>query len=808
VLSAEKSFCPIPRADITHWKSAVDIEAEIETLPEIESLQRLHEIWTFWKGSVLPEDYAADVKWVSLVSLTREGEELRSAFEGQLGCEPADLIMALFLALNHHAFFIDWSATDVEGIVGLFRHEILSSKLKLPHRFGRLLYDRFNDLNFIERTDHLLPKDTRLLLDGTPIGVYQVGPLVSGPLGLILSETTRYIPPGSRLPLWHCSDSGCRHLHSVKLIAPRIAVIEALDAIERKMRDSLGPASEWFEPIARLHRKGRWADGRPYIDLPILVADGLIGKDRTTLTAFGLRSNKGDVLRSILRQTVGKGGAEGDPNAVAERLTPEQQLQLMMVLPDETVVSLIDEVVTGGAVRIPIGEIRSGRQSPPHETKDSACELSGLGVRSVLGNQVINLVSTISRTYNEEGDVNELQWRLGTDLTSGTEQALVDYIRIRGPRVGVDNLILASGAIAKRVGADVCASIDALRRDALASDHLLWKLGFDPIRFEEPIVTFSQRISSFRDTVLKADPIDTEDKRGDIRSVGVNLFVSVEQFLSLLLSFNVWLLSSDHFLGTQFAYDEKIGLAVVGEVLGASLGDADAKATWASSGANTLGVLLRYLDEALRWMESLPRTDRTSLQRPQADLPHYTSDKRRPFPHNHLQLWADADPSQLREFIAGFSSIVRLLNQAQLAAVRNGIDHYREPDAFPTADTMLGCAARLDEAVQRADTLRYFPKLWWLTHQESDQHGNGKLTLIDYSSRQLVSYTPSLTSGGLTLDFRTPYLVAPGNLLGRPNSQIFMTVKHRSEFADYWKGYPRRRRLPPENSVEESPSEL
>jgi hypothetical protein len=50
----------------------------------------------------------------------------------------------------------------------IFEKELLNDRIRLPLRFGRTLYDRFNDTYSDTGTDHLLNTDVENLLRGTP----------------------------------------------------------------------------------------------------------------------------------------------------------------------------------------------------------------------------------------------------------------------------------------------------------------------------------------------------------------------------------------------------------------------------------------------------------------------------------------------------------------------------------------------------------------------------------------------------------------------------------------------------------------
>ena len=67
----------------------------------------------------------------------------------------------------------------------------------------------------------------------------------------------------------------------------------AYDNISNLLFDKYGPASEWLMPLRRMLR-GDYG-GRKYVDLPILIADSIIGSERIRLVSFALSGKRGHV---------------------------------------------------------------------------------------------------------------------------------------------------------------------------------------------------------------------------------------------------------------------------------------------------------------------------------------------------------------------------------------------------------------------------------------------------------------------------------------------------------------------------------
>ncbi len=250
-------------------------------------------------ASVYPEPRRAPT-WAPALPLSSRAAGQRTLSElssvlTDLGT--ADVILALFTKFFHHDLFFDYQESDSTKIREILGRELLQERVRLPHRFGRSLYDRFNDTYIDTRTDHLMSEDVQRLLQGSPIGVYQLGRLVSGPLGIIESEDSRFVPPILELPLWHCSDTGCNALHDVTFVAPNVPVVEAFSRIGKALHDRLGPAAEWSEVLnSQLHKE----TPRQYVDLPPLIADYIIGEELTVLLERALLGDRGVFLRGVL----------------------------------------------------------------------------------------------------------------------------------------------------------------------------------------------------------------------------------------------------------------------------------------------------------------------------------------------------------------------------------------------------------------------------------------------------------------------------------------------------------------------------
>ncbi len=779
------------------WKGLNEIR-ELVQASDRKSLARLFSLRNLVRHAILPLDYLVPGEYAKLITLTHAGEELlnvdkrlREEFDSQT------LLFALFLQFFHLDLLIDERKTDADSIRSVLNEEMARRKLLLPYRFGRLLYDRFNDESRSLHTDHLDPTEALKLVADTPQGVYQVGDTVTGPFGLLLSQEVRFNPPSPQLPLWHCSDTGCGALHSVTVQRPNVPLVRALSRARAAASETLGPASEWSRVLYDLFKKEGVEKGRQYYDLPALIAEGLAEDEREILFSSLLATPRSGELRARMTTLLGEDAARGSPADLCARLSDVQRLQLLLTLPDSILVESLDRLIAGGAIRVPPYETRSTNLAPPQlHSGDLQTDISALGLRPREPKPLAHFEAAIWDAYQSSGNLDELGWRLQRRGGPPQRSALTDYLRKYSPAQALSELVLPTKPVAMAVAARVGIQIGEESDTRSLVDRIQWKFGFSPSRYEQDFVRFRDRLAQFRDALLDVGSVKSEEDRERLRSAGVNFFVSVENFLQQLVSYTVWFLGSDHFVDTRFVYSPHAASKAVSRILGASIESGGTTFAWNANALNTLGTLLVYADATAKWVTSLPSKDVTTLTRPEEDLPHFADDPDLIFRFRHTQLWADADNSALRTLSESFNRVVTQLNQSKLANVRNGLDHERPPQAFPTVDAMLLCAARVGEALELADRERFIPKTYWLKSKTSDPYGRTDYALVDYLGRELILSGPSLVASLVGIRTGRPILVGPGALLSDVGAELRFQVRHRSSYSAYWENYPRRRRIP------------
>lgn len=779
-----------------NWLSAPETEVELNKITF-----DISEFWAasrFLNSALYAKDFKVADAWTNVVKLTPQGEEAKSVLSKSLpSAGESEISFFLFRDFYQRALLVDCGSMKLDSVMELLRAIDSLKEARWPNVFGKEVYGKFNATYDGNRTEFLEAPSVERLLDGTPHGIFQLGNLICGPLGFLNSAERRYAPPTLKLPLWHCSDTGCGALHLVTARQHESAFTMFLRQSSRLLYDHFGQASEWADTLNRVARGGEPSRGKPFTDIIALLCDCVIGSELDKLFSRALRSAPGARAKAELTRFR---ELRGSPDEIVKNLTAQEKRQFLLLLGDRELSNFIDELIANRSIDIPPSEVRSPKTYAPRSKSSSySSELSSLGIRSVRHAPVLRLHAEIWHAYKSLGILGDLSWRIRRSQAdeAGLAIALMDYIRSQGPETAVRNLIFPSAAITSEIQEKAHFTLVSSDAEVDSIRKVLWKFGFSVSRYSKELQLLRGRIAEFKTAVLRMPTSPSEEDCGAVRAVGVNLFVSLEGFLEDLLAFNVWLLTSDHFAGTHFTFSKVDALQAVGKHLGKEVRSGDTVFFWNAGGENTLGSLLTYFEAFRKWLAALNSVDKSSLLRDTEDFPHYAKDPVRNFAFRHRQLWADSTPERIGEYASMIDNIYTQAAQADFASIRNGLDHKRDEGAFPSTDKMLGCASRLEQIVDLADHRSLIPKLIWPAKIERDAAGNSTLYLEDYKGAVSTIFGPTPVAGGAKQVFGLPYIAFPLNFLSLPNSDMLLNVSPKSEYSIYWADYPMRRYIPP-----------
>lgn len=757
---------------------------------EVGNLFAFH---SFLLGMSLSKGAQLNPDFTKVVCISDYGKRLLSSFNTSLYSD-VDIAIACALVFYHHDFLIDVGKSNATEAMSMFGNAMSGGSIRLADRFGRMLYDKFNALPKKGRAEYLDAAEVDHLLEGTEQGNYQVEVWASGPFGILRSSESRYLPPVPDVPLWHCSDPGCQSLHDVTLLNHAHPIYAIVQKISNAATAQQGPKSDWESALKGLLRKEAPLQGKPYHDLAALIADALSPNELSALFTDALKGKAGDLIRGRLKQlSIGADLARGSPDAIAASLSSNQKKQLLMVCNDAELVQLLDRAVLQRRIKVPATETRTSNIRPPRLSRhDLRSRLSSLGVRSDRSNPSLFLSASIWTEYQRADQLAELVWRCQMGSATPMPGLPLEYIKVHGPRQAVRNLVLSSRPIALALADKLKLELFENEQEESVVDRFLWKLGFNFARYDQKYNRIRSQLQQLREEAIRAPARLGADDRDAIRSKGVNLFVSMENLVEELVSFSIWLLSSDH-LVTRFEYKFEDARSRVAEVLGATKQVGDVTFSWNPKGGNALGVSLLYARSAVDWISNRATSPRSHIRRVDADLPYFVDDPVLHFAFRHYELWADADIAALNEYERQFSAIVTQLERSRLPEIRNGIDHFREEEKFPSLETIVTCERRLSEALEAADLNRLIPKAFWLMDERKDEFGIREFTFQDYNGRKMVVNGPQTVSGLRQPKFSNSWIIPYGNLLGHVNAELLFELKEESPYSTMWANYPNRR---------------
>lgn len=776
-----------------------EFEAYLDSSADAVHVQRILELSWALKAAIPRVGYTPAEAWAGVVKAAPAGAELLEAIRKKHP-EATDAMLAYnLLRLGcYYELLISPTEMDDALIRAVMEREQQAERLRWPHRWGRVLYDKFFTFASDTETSVLTPDRTETFLNGCPLGLHQYGHTLLGPLGVLVSSELRHLDATRRLPLWHCSDTGCLAHHDVLLAVEEGDTYTVFQTLMDEAERRYGRDHQWTFGFAMAQRRKRYRHVRRYWDLPALLVEGLTEREVSRLAVGVLRGEAGKRCRNLLRAIPRYAEAADSPTDVlVGALGVLELIQAMLVLEDKVLVAGLDECARNGDLdSATYGRRVRVTQAKRYRSADASCELSKLGVRAADKVPCPRLVRLIYEAYESCSSQNALGWRISTRDIAAGHSDVMEFVMSAGPRAAIEQLVLCDIAITQHVARALWLDLSTVTAREHVVEHILWKAGFCVPDSVAPEAATARHLESLRERAEQCSEVITESDREALRAYGVNAFVGLESALQRFLVWNVWLLGSDHFVETRFSFDEAAALVSVARVLGRSVTVDQTLHQWSTTGRNTLGCLLGYLGAAARWWSGLPTRISDDIRRPGDEMPHFEGSPHVLFPFRHRQLWADCSPPQLEAYVGALKEVVEGIYKSDAAAIRNGLDHWRRPEEFPTPSRIAACARTLESALARAYELQVMPATWWLTEAKQDIFNRVEWRITDSRGRRETVYGPTQVAGLDALAFGRPYLVVGRNLLGLPNATLRFDQADIGEHQRFWADYPLRREIP------------
>lgn len=792
----------------TVTKSRGEIEQYFSDHPEwAERASRFCAIRTFYLSSILPPGYDPPPEMADAITLTDAGRAAADSVEGAILSTLSDaqrsLVMLSVFAWDE--MYIDPQNSDLPLLVSLTSQELRSLRVRHPFTFRSPVQGRFYEL-FSPNISELSADQTACLLETTEQGVSHVGPYTAGPIGVVESLEWRDFEPSTVLPVGPCDDPGCMGIHQARLTTAQTVVGEAYTNMISSLRRTHGQRAAWrrVAEAAYASEEAYYRDFNPK-GLPWFIGNAFALAELCEIIRYLLEEYPAR-LRPILPPDI---QTRGSAQAIAHSLTHAETIQILLLATDEQIVVAIETAIAASAIDIPVTEVRS----PPVFRRDltgwlaQVPECSRLGVRLVAGRRaeppgtslaIPRLQRLLMVLHGDENGLADLEWQLLATAGANVFEKLANLAQTANPRDVVRLLVLARPALFDgmkrylRYGKFRAPQSPADLEHLI--DRVLWKIGFDVREFPDAHQRFWARMSQLAD-VVRESPIDTELRREEVRSVAVNLLVSIEEILDESLAFTTWSLLFDHYgtsPGQRFRFNLQRSRRWAFECINSRVKnreDRGEEAMLDPLGKNTLYPLLHGFADCADILEGeADKASQDSALRSPARIARYhffSGLYQVPFLHTFPV--CDVAAESVRRITSLLRDVPRVLHSANLLGVRNRIPH--GGGDFPAQEDFLSVLAALEHTVRLLEVSGASPTVHQFAAGQLDQYGRYRAVLRDYASREVNMASPSpLRSCGLPSSEEPQVVFHWATLRDSPECLRF-SLEEDSPYARMWQGF-------------------
>lgn len=756
----------------------------------LERFRQLYAISVLLRSCFIETKYKPKQEYIKCISLSIEGEVLLEELQTIMPKIPREqLVLAIFVAFSYDELFIDVYKTDIKLMVDIVNSEILEGNVKYLWIYERLIYDQFSAIR-TDRPRNITYEEFSSITLNMPTGVFQVSKYIVGPLGIIESSADRYLPPLSSAPMWHCADPACEQVHFVEVNSAQHGLLVISEKIKEVCANKT--QSEWFLFFnTYLSGEPEWFDEKHFDDLPNLIINCFSESELRTIFTYLI--TKYPDIRSILPKAIMKLGSS---EKIAASINKQEVFQLILILSNKQIIDSIEELIDLSSIHIPSTELRYSKFSYKRlSAYKITCQCSRFGIRSVSKNKnlsVIRLKNLVNELFKDEADLN---WKLRHIEGDSTSDKLESYLMNSDPKTIISELILSSQYnITKTFEYLVCGNFSLPKNqvdESFLIEKILWKLGFDIGLYPNDLKIFWERLYKFRD-VSKTYSSYLESDREEIRSAGVNFFVSMEQILDISLTFLTWSLFSDHYGSTEFKYSLKDARKFTARFLNHAQESSDVQIFYDENGKNTLFPLIKGFSIVSKEIRNVLESPET-YQRSFKEYPGYFERSAvYIFPFKSTALLLDIQEQDIQKVIKLTEQISYVLDKDQICSIRNRIEHKR--DDFPTQSQIETACTTIISIVREMQNVGVLPTIYLYSGKTSDKYGRGYESLMNFDGKVINIQTQSQYTRCKLPSLFEAQIIVPIMRIKGSIEYIRFGYEEDSEYVKMWRDFPKKAR--------------
>lgn len=758
----------------------------------LENFKNLFSLRTLFYKSIIKDDYNVPTSIDKEIVLTEFGTAIFNKLKVDKFKDTENHLIkfALLMEFYHDELFVDVLQINIKAIEELLHRQILDNTLIYPWVYGRFLYDKYYE-NFEEQVDVLKNDDVIKLLDKTPKGVFQIGDYIVGPLGLLKSNVSRFIPPQQLLKLWHCSDPSCSGFHEVFLASGKNIIIELISEIRKLLQ--LEQSSDWVKFYFDLIEKENYFyDSNRITETPYLIINALGNSEIKSLFKEIIDSDKN--FRTALPDQKRFKGSSDD---IIKQLEKDVCFQLILFESDEYIITSVEKLIERQVIFIPPTEIRKPMIIRTRGFYGIYHECNKLGIRSVsnesnLGLRRLN--NLLNKIYSEPSIQQQIDWKLRYYENETLREKLEAYTMQEEPKKIIRDTVLSGPLQITQTFKYLFGNFEmptTPEEEEVLIDKILWKLGFDINIYPNYLSKFWERLQKFKDTTRSCVNFNDTDKE-KIRSAAVNFWISLEEVLEQTLSFITWTILSDHFLKTQFKYNFEESRNFMCEKLnGYPIGSGE-KLELDNKGKNTLFPLIEGFAALLDICNSLLNEGAEKYKRSDNEMPSFWHKAELvTFPFESKIYLFDIKPSNFRTLSNIISEIPKSFSKNNVLSVRNRTQHKRED--FPSQDEILLACNTIEEVVNKIELNSIYPNVYLFKCSTNDKFKRVTYNYEDYKGRN-ITLRPTFEYAGCKLPRpREPQIIIPIINIGNSQELLRFKFEESSSYLKFWKNFPRKK---------------
>jgi hypothetical protein len=759
---------------------------------DAETLLRCYILGSFLNEVVSVDGYKPPVQLTTALKLTAKGSRLANQIKGN-SVDLREAQLAAFMTVwSGNDLLVDLKEIDIDKVRSSLSSEIKRQKLKLPWIYGRKLYDKIADSPF-HGDSHPTPDETSNLLGGMPPGVFQLGPYLSGPYGLVETRQWRNIFFFHTVPGFHCVEQDCNTVHGISMASPLTGIKRALDALRQKTLKVRNEVASLNDAVSEIEAKHvppfRWNNSSR---LPFLLYDCFPISDIRLLLSTLLDQTDGTLRAEIAKLNINIGRAD----QFVESLDDAGLLQLILLAMDNEIHGALNRLIWDGNIDIPEGEIRRPRiVTRGVGPLEVMLEASSLGVRyrPHFHNLPIRLQGIIDQAYplNDKSAQSTLNWllrqyegdsslaKLTVALAEADPLNLVERLLVAGEHtysIGLRELGLPKHSYSQKPDREIARLIT-------------WHIGIAMPEKDTELDSLRENLSKLKQIIgsLPATFLERADV-SRIQEVAGRLFPDFEGILKSVLCFTTWALLHDHYEdGYSLSYSNRRGRDffdtwtksqensfVVAQVEGMALGDL----------ISSFAVLSKHLNALDR--------DRLNYIRPHLTWPSSAREESNPFdfPFEHKYPYLDLSDTSRKSIREILSRIAVELSRNEVASVRNQFLHHRSET--PDRDKLTRALASIETAVSDMVGNGIYPLVFDPRGSENDNYGRRRFLFTCQAGPEVSLTRPAklMTTGFPPVS--NPQLILISGRLQKSGEPLRFASLKDSSYRSRWENFPRR----------------